>query len=317
VVAHGTDPRSPPRRGDRRARKRVDLPDGGTRWLVTVARSSRSEGIDTVIPLRRSRTEPDVGYVIAAVGRIASERRRSWRHKLGVAIACGSGPRRRPGLPAVYNLDRCTSACRARGTDGRGGFGIRWWYASACGLPVGAGNSGGIPDAVRDGETAFSCARGSALADAVCRVLRRSGLASQLGQNGRRAARRTLTGTASSGPAAINLSRLLVHFSRHAMDDVRWFRRESVLTLVVRDCASVGSESRWMETAGAARDRDEPRSRRRRAATPPAPLSADSLRVGPCRPGARRGRHDWVWLVAVVYGPAPAWPPVCRPARVL
>jgi glycosyltransferase involved in cell wall biosynthesis len=52
-----------------------------------------------------------------------------------------------------------------------------------------AGNSGGIPDAVRDGETGILVPPDdpAALVDAVCRVLTDRNLATQLGQNGRRA----------------------------------------------------------------------------------------------------------------------------------
>ena len=53
-----------------------------------------------------------------------------------------------------------------------------------------AGNSGGIPDAVREGETGFlfPAEDPAALADTVCRVLGDRELAQRLGQNGRRAA---------------------------------------------------------------------------------------------------------------------------------
>src|SRR5256885_14623325 len=59
----------------------------------------------------------------------------------------------------------------------------------SCGLPVVAGNSGGVPDAVRDGETGLLVPPEdpAALADAVCRVLGDRELAGRLGRNGRRA----------------------------------------------------------------------------------------------------------------------------------
>ncbi len=61
--------------------------------------------------------------------------------------------------------------------------------ASACGLPVVAGNSGGIPDAVRDGETGFLVPPEdpAAFADAICRLLADPGAAKRMGQAGRRA----------------------------------------------------------------------------------------------------------------------------------
>jgi len=56
-------------------------------------------------------------------------------------------------------------------------------------LPVVAGNSGGIPDAVQDGETGFLVPPEdpAALADAICRLLGDATLATRLGENGRRA----------------------------------------------------------------------------------------------------------------------------------
>jgi len=93
-------------------------------------------------------------------------------------------------LPAVYNLGSVYLGMSRRvGRMDVEGFGISLVEASACGLPVVAGNSGGIPDAVRDGETGILVPPEdpAALADAVCRVLADRGFATQLGQNGRRA----------------------------------------------------------------------------------------------------------------------------------
>ncbi len=193
VVNMGTDP-AQFRPGVETAalRKRADLPDGGTRWLVTVARLEQIKGIDTVIqalPAILARA-PDVGYVIAGRGP-DRERLEKLAHKLGV------GDRVRflglvgdQDLPAVYNLGSVYLGMSRRvGRMDVEGFGISLVEASACGLPVVAGNSGGIPDAVRDGETGILVPPEdpAALADAVCRVLADRGFATQLGQNGRRA----------------------------------------------------------------------------------------------------------------------------------
>jgi phosphatidylinositol alpha-1,6-mannosyltransferase len=61
--------------------------------------------------------------------------------------------------------------------------------ASACGLPVVAGKSGGIPDAVRDGETGFLVPPDdpAAIADGVGRLLGDRDLAARIGAAGRRA----------------------------------------------------------------------------------------------------------------------------------
>src|SRR5437016_5058407 len=71
VVHMGTDP-TQFRPGVETAtlRTRAELPDGGTRWLVTVARLEQLKGIDTVIQALPAILEraPDVGYVIAGRG---------------------------------------------------------------------------------------------------------------------------------------------------------------------------------------------------------------------------------------------------------
>ena len=52
-----------------------------------------------------------------------------------------------------------------------------------------AGNSGGIPDAVREGETGFLVPpeEPAAFAEAICRLLSDPGAAKRMGQSGRRA----------------------------------------------------------------------------------------------------------------------------------
>jgi phosphatidylinositol alpha-1,6-mannosyltransferase len=69
------------------------------------------------------------------------------------------------------------------------GFGISLAEASACGIPVIAGRSGGIPAAVRDGETGLlvDAERVDAVADAVGRLLDDAPLRARLGAAGRRA----------------------------------------------------------------------------------------------------------------------------------
>jgi phosphatidylinositol alpha-1,6-mannosyltransferase len=193
VVHMGTDPAQfRPGVDTAVLRKRADLPDGGTRWLVTVARLEQVKGIDTVIQALPAILEraPDVGYVIAGRGP-DRERLEKLAHKLGVADRVRFlGLVGDQDLPAVYNLGSVYLGMSRRvGRMDVEGFGISLVEASACGLPVVAGNSGGIPDAVRDGETGILVPPEdpAALADAVCRVLTDRALATRLGQNGRRA----------------------------------------------------------------------------------------------------------------------------------
>jgi phosphatidylinositol alpha-1,6-mannosyltransferase len=67
------------------------------------------------------------------------------------------------------------------------GLGIVYLEASACGLPVIAGDSGGAPEAVRDGETGFVVggADRSALADRLITLLGDSALRGRMGVAGR------------------------------------------------------------------------------------------------------------------------------------
>ncbi|MEU8425472.1 glycosyltransferase family 4 protein [Micromonospora sp. NPDC048835] len=92
-------------------------------------------------------------------------------------------------LPAHYAAgDVYAMPCRTRnrGLDVEG-LGIVYLEASATGLPVVAGDSGGAPDAVREGETGY-VVRGrdvAQLAERVSRLLADRDLARQLGAAGR------------------------------------------------------------------------------------------------------------------------------------
>jgi phosphatidyl-myo-inositol dimannoside synthase len=193
VVHLGTDPNHfRPGVDPSALRERFGLPDGDARWLVTVARLERHKGMDTVIaalPAVIARV-PAVRYAIAGTG---PERGRLEKlaHKLGVADRVYFlGGVTDQDLPALYNLGAVyVGASRRAEPIGVEGFGIALVEAAGCGLPVVAGNSGGIPDAVRDGETGFLVAAEdpAAFADGICRVLADPALAQQLGRNGRRA----------------------------------------------------------------------------------------------------------------------------------
>ncbi|HMH82602.1 MAG TPA: glycosyltransferase family 4 protein [Gemmatimonadales bacterium] len=173
-------------------RERFGLPDGGTRWLVTVARLERHKGMDTVIkalPTILARA-PDVRYAVAGTGP-DRERLEKLADKLGlgdhVRFLGGVSDRE---LPAFYNLAAVyVGASRRSERLGVEGFGISLVEASACGVPIVAGDSGGIPDAVQHGETGFLVPPedSEAFADAICRLLGDTTLATRLGENGRRA----------------------------------------------------------------------------------------------------------------------------------
>ena len=195
VVHLGTDPdRFRPGVDPAELRQRFGLPDGGVRWLLTVARLTPHKGMDTVLQALPAILEraPDVRYVVAGSGPGgARERLEELARHVGVAdrvTFLGAIDDR--DLPALYNLASVyVGASRRAERVGVEGFGISLVEASACGLPVVGGNSGGIPDAVRDGETGFLVPPEdpAALGDAVSRLLADGGLARRIGAAGRRA----------------------------------------------------------------------------------------------------------------------------------
>jgi phosphatidylinositol alpha-1,6-mannosyltransferase len=193
VVPLGTDPTQfQPGIDPRPLRERFDLPGDGARWLVTVARLQRHKGVDTVIaalPTILTRA-PEVRYAVAGTGP-DHERLKKLAEKLGVTDRVYFlGSVADQDLPSFYNLASVyVGASRRAGDLGVEGFGISLVEASACGLPIVAGNSGGIPDAVRDGETGVLVPpeEPEAFADAICRLLADPARAQQIGANGRRA----------------------------------------------------------------------------------------------------------------------------------
>ena len=193
VVHLGTDPeRFRPGIDASEVRRRFDLPDGGAPWLLTVARLDPYKGVDTVIRALPAILErvPGLRYVVAGSG-AGREMLEKLAHKAGVAERVRFlGEVSDRDLPALYNVASVYvgASRRAERLDVEG-IGISLVEASACGLPVVAGNSGGIPDAVRDGETGLLVAADepAEFASAICRVLTDPPLAERLGRNGRRA----------------------------------------------------------------------------------------------------------------------------------
>ena len=196
IVPLGTDPdRFRPGLDVAALRARFALPDGGARWLLTVARLEPHKGVDTVIAALPAivAQAPDVRYAVAGSGP-ERERLEKLAHKIGVADRVQFlGEVGDADLPALYNLASVyVGASRRAERIGVEGFGISLVEASACGLPVVAGNSGGIPDAVRDGETGFLVPPEdtAAVSGVVCRLLGDAALARRIGAAGRAAVER-------------------------------------------------------------------------------------------------------------------------------
>jgi len=149
------------------------------------------KGQDTLIralPAIRRRV-PDAALLLVGGGPYRSTLERLAR-EAGVAgdvVFTGSVPW--PELPEHYRAgDVYAMPCRTRrrGLDVEG-LGIVYLEASASGLPVIAGDSGGAPDAVRQEETGY-VVRGAdvdAVARQVSTVLADPGLAARLGAAGR------------------------------------------------------------------------------------------------------------------------------------
>lgn len=127
----------------------------GSPWLLTVARLETHKGIDTMIralPAVRA-AHPGARYAIAGAGTRRAELERLARDTgLGDAVRfLGLMPD--DELPALYNAADLYVGASRRAELLAEGFGISLVEASACGLAVVGGRSGGVSDAVRDGET--------------------------------------------------------------------------------------------------------------------------------------------------------------------
>jgi len=163
----------------------------GGPWLLTVARLEWHKGIDTVIkalPAVRA-AHPGARYAVAGVG----ERRPHFERlvaELGLGDAVrflGAVPD--ADLPALYNAADLYVGASRRHELLVEGFGISLVEASACGLAVVGGRSGGVPDAVRDGETGLLVDPDDPLAVAagINRLLDDPELRRRFGAAGRRA----------------------------------------------------------------------------------------------------------------------------------
>ncbi len=191
VVPWGADPqhfRPGIEARDVRARYRMD----GGMWIVTVGRLEAYKGVDTGLrALARLRREGlDVQYAIVGGGK-GREALRRLAQELGIADAVRFvGPVSDADLPAVYNAGSVYLGASRR-ADGKRveGFGLALVEASASGLPVIAGRSGGLAEAVVEGETGLVVDPDDVddVTAALRRVLTDDLFARRLGHAGRRA----------------------------------------------------------------------------------------------------------------------------------
>ena len=188
VVPLGTEPREfRPGVDPRDVRDRYGL-DGGP-WLLTVARIEWHKGIDTMIkamPAIRA-VHPGARYAVAGIGPRQPQLEQLAR-ETGVADAVRFlGPVSDADLPALYNAADLYVGASRRHDLLVEGFGISLVEASASGLAVVGGRSGGVPDAVRDGETGILVDpdQPAAVADGVNRLLSDEPFRKRLGAAGR------------------------------------------------------------------------------------------------------------------------------------
>ncbi|QCD55439.1 glycosyltransferase family 4 protein [Streptomyces hawaiiensis] len=178
-----------PGSGGEEVRARLGLTDRPV--VVCVSRLVRRKGQDTLIRAmpRILAAEPDTVLLIVGGGPYEKDLRRL-AHETGVASAVRfTGAVPWSELPAHYGAgDVFAMPCRTRrgGLDVEG-LGIVYLEASATGLPVVAGDSGGAPDAVLDGETGWVVRGGSpqAAADRITTLLGDAELRRRMGERGR------------------------------------------------------------------------------------------------------------------------------------
>ncbi|KIF70256.1 GDP-mannose-dependent alpha-(1-6)-phosphatidylinositol monomannoside mannosyltransferase [Streptomyces sp. AcH 505] len=159
--------------------------------VVCVSRLVPRKGQDTLIRAMPTilASVPDAVLLIVGGGPYEKSLR-SLARTTGVAESVRfTGPVPWPSLPAHYGAgDVFAMPCRTRrgGLDVEG-LGIVYLEASATGLPVVAGDSGGAPDAVLDGETGW-VVRGGApeTAERVVTLLGDAELRRRMGERGRR-----------------------------------------------------------------------------------------------------------------------------------
>lgn len=190
VVPLGTDPNHFRAGVDTSAvRSRYGLEEG--RWLLTVARLVAHKGIDTVLHVLAAlkHDHPTLRYLVVGSGGMQTELE-------GLARALDVSERVRfltsvpdADLPALYNLAEIYLGVSRPAELMMEGFGISLSEASACGIPVVGGSSGGIPDAVRENETGLlvNAERPEPVIEAVRLLLEDRQLSRRLGAAGRRA----------------------------------------------------------------------------------------------------------------------------------
>ena len=190
VVPLGTDPeRFRPGIESDEVRSRYGIKGG--RWILTVARLTAHKGVDTAIRAlaELKDTHPDLHYAVVGAGGRQSE-----LQELAAQLKIADRVRFLTNvpdddLPAIYNMAAVYLGVSRMADSNVEGFGIALVEASACGIPVIGGRSGGIPDAVLEGETGLLVdpTDPKEVAQAIDALLSNPSLAGKLGGGGRKA----------------------------------------------------------------------------------------------------------------------------------
>jgi phosphatidyl-myo-inositol dimannoside synthase len=193
TVPLGTDPevfRPGMDQSDVRVRYGLDR----RRWLLSVSRLTQHKGIDTGLRAiaRLGPQYPDLAYAVVGSGDELPNLENLAR-TLGVADRVrflSDVPDR--DLPGLYNCAEVYLGLSRLMDQRVEGFGISLVEAAACGIPVIAGRTGGIPEAVREGETGLlvDAKQPDDVCGALSTLLDDRALAARLGEGGRRAVER-------------------------------------------------------------------------------------------------------------------------------
>lgn len=160
--------------------------------LLSITRLEERKGVDLVIRAlpRLLISDPSITYLVVGDGSYRP-RLESIAREAGVAhrvIFCGAISHDSEELIEYYRTaDIFVLPNRKLASGEAEGFGLVFLEASSCGKPVIGGKTGGVPDAVDDGQTGVLVSGESAeeFAEAVERILRNPDLAYEMGKRGR------------------------------------------------------------------------------------------------------------------------------------
>lgn len=193
VVYPGVEEQYDSREKDRRLIERHGLE--GRYVLMTLGRLVSRKGFDMVVramPAIRKRI-PEAVYLIVGGGPDREQLERLVKEQGVEDCVVFAGRAADEELDAYFNLcDVFVMPSRYIESEGDvEGFGIVYMEASSCRKPVIGGNSGGVVEAVLDGETGLIVDPHSpeSVADAVIRLREDSALAERLAENGYRRAK--------------------------------------------------------------------------------------------------------------------------------